>query len=229
MRNLTLEVINKFDFTIRDKEIWELAQIYQQFNQKRGNFRKFLPSNKDPRESKYWQYFEQAYSIFENESTFDPYMFIEAQYRNIPKEKIIYPAQLKTKAAVDRYKEHRESKKMVDATSKTKNIMTNLANTYNFLKKWWKRNGYDIGDYDSFFRPKENEFISEGFAYCIQNMISKYFMSTSIHFNKYYEKLDSDVKCEVIEPSELKKYRTKLKLDEEAFEFAKEIFGGEVR
>lgn len=223
-----MEVWQKFRFTVREKEIYELAQVYQQFNRKRGDFRKYLPVKSDPREGKNWKYFEQLYSIFENDSTFDAYIFMEAQYRNLEKDKVLYPAQLKTKTAISRYSEHRQNKKMIDVTSETEKMLVNIANTYKFIKKWWRRKELQPGDYESFFAVKDGEIISEGLSYCLQGMISKYFMATSKTFNKYYKQLDPDVKWEVMPPEELKSYRMALKLNEDAWEFAKEVFGNEV-
>lgn len=223
-----MEIWQKFNFTVREKEIYEIAQVYQKFNKKRGDFKKYLPIKTDPRESKNWKYFEQLYSIFESDSTFDIYIFMEAQYRNLEKTKVLYPAQLKTKSAIEKYKEHRENKKMVDVTTETERMLINITNTYKFLKKWWKRKELPINDYESFFAVKTGEIVSEGFSYCLQGMISKYFMATSKTFNKYYQRLDPDVKWEIIPPDELKSYRMTLKLNEEAWEFTKEIFGQEV-
>jgi len=223
-----MEIWQKWEFSLKEKQIWEFAQIYHSFNKKRGMYKKLLPIKSDPRESKNWKYFEQAYNNFENDSTFDPYIFMEAQYRNLSKDKVLYPAQLKTKTAIEKYKEHRNSKKLSDENSDTEKILINLANTYKFLKKWWKRNEKEIGDYESFFKISEEEFISEGLSYCIQGMVSKYFMAVSKTFNKYYHKLDTDIKWEIIEPDRLKSYRIHLKLNQDAWEFAKDIFKGEV-
>lgn len=223
-----MELWEKYRFTIREKKIWELAKAYIQINKKRGNFINFLPTSSDPRKSKYWPYFEQAFSIFENESTFDPYMFVEAQYRNVPKDKILYPAQFKTKVAIENYREHREAVKIKDEVSETERILINLANTYKFFKKWWKKNELQKNDYESFFAPKDGEFICEGMNYCIQGFLSKYFLAVSKTFNKYYKQLDPDVKYEIIDPEELKEYRVTIRLNKDAYDFAKEIFLDEV-
>lgn len=223
-----MEVWQKWNFNLKEKSIWELAQAYHSYNKKRGLYRNFLPSKTDPRESKNWKYFEQVYTIFENDPTFDPYLFIEAQYRNIGKDKALYPAQLKTKKAIENYKEHRDNSKIIDRNSDTERILINLTDTYKFLKKWWKNNGLKIGDYESFFAIKDGEIISDGMSYCIQGMISKYFMAVSKTFNKYYYRLDPDIKWEIIPPKELKSYRVHLKLDEDAWDFAKDVFKDEV-
>lgn len=224
-----MEIWRKFEFTMREKEIYELAKAYENYNRKRGVYKKFLPTKTDPRNSKYWRYFEQAYSNFENDSQFDPYIFIEAQYRDLDSNKILYPAQLKTKTAVKKYEEHKENKKIIDETTETERILINLTDTYKFLRKWWKNNDLKKDDYESFFKIEEGELISDGMSYAMQGMISKYFLSVSKTFNKYYHRLDPDIKWEICRPKELESYRITLKINEEAWEFAKDIFGEEVR
>jgi hypothetical protein len=223
-----MEIWQEWSLTLREKKIWDLASIYHSFNKKRGSFRNFLPTKSDPRESKNWKYFEQTYLNFESDPTFDPYIFMEAQYRDLKKGEILYPAQLKTKTAINKYQEHRNNKKVIDSSTDTERILINLTSTYKFIKKWWKNNNKEFGDYESFFKVAEGEIISDGFSYCIQGMISKYFISVSRTFNKYYSSLDPDIKWEIIPPKDLKSYRIALKLDEDAWDFAKDIFGNEV-
>ena len=81
------------------------------------------------------------------------------------------------------------------------------------------------------FRPLtawENEVLSEGMLFCIQSMISKYFMAVSKHFDLEYSKLDADMKLEVIDPLELKGFRMKLIMEGEAYLFAKQTFKNEI-
>ena len=194
---------------------------------KRGKFTS-LPTKTDPRENKHWKYFMEAQSNFTKDTMFDPYIFVEAQFRNLTKEQSIFPAQLKTKAAIERYNEHRESLRMRDNTSNAKAIMQNLASTFKLMKKWWKQNNLPIDSYREFFTPKEGEMLSEGMLFCIQNMISKYFMAVSRHFDLEYSKLDSDMKLEIIDPLELKSFRMKLIMEDEAYLFAKQTFKSEI-
>ena len=223
-----MEIWQKYKFTQREVKIWELYKAFQQVSRKRGSFRKFLPESTDPRKSKYWKYFEETYRHFEKDPMFDAYSFVKAQFRNFPKGKEMWPAQLKTKAAIERYQEHKEAARMQDENSGTKRKIENLAATFKFLKNWWKRNDLEMDDYKSFFEPKTGEVLSEGMIYCIQNMISKYFIATSKHFNLAYSKLDPDLKWEIITPKELRSYKINLKLDTEAYAFAKELFNGEI-
>ena len=209
-------------------KIWEFYQVFHKVSRKRGAYRKYLPEAKDPRKSKYWKYFEETWDLVKDDTTFDPYIFVEAQFRNVPRGKEIWPAQLKTKTALKRYKEHRNSIKMVDSVSQSEQIMTNLANTFRFMKKWWKRNNLSKHDYEAFFSKEESELISDGMNYCLQGLISKYFMSVSSHFLAEYKALDPDMKWEIVRPDELRAYRIKLKLDDEAYDFAKDIFKGEI-
>ena len=106
--------------------------------------------------------------------------------------------------------------------------MLNLANTLSFIKKWWKKNNLAKNDFESFFKKDPNEIIGSGMSMCIQGVISKYFMAVSKHFNRAYNKLDSDIKYDIIAPEELKKYRIQLRLNKPAYIFAKEIFKGEI-
>jgi len=225
-----MEIFEEYDFTGRDCRIWEIYKAYQRFCNQRECFIKFLPHKKDPRESKNWPYFAAVYEFFKKDSMFDPHIFIEAQFRDLPKDKIIFPAQLKTKAAAIRYNEHKEALKIIEENviTDTEKIMTNLANTLTFLKKWWKKNNLLEGDYSSLFKKDSNEIMSEGMILCMQNMLSKYFIAVSIHFNREYNKLDSDIKCEIITPKELENFRVQLRINEYAYNFAKEIFEGEI-
>jgi hypothetical protein len=225
-----MEIFQEYNFNSKEIKIWEIFEAYKKFCNKAGYFMKFLPTKTDPRESKNWKYFESVFERFKKDSVFDPYIFIEAQFRNLEKGKIIFPAQLKTNIAVEKYKEHRESLKIKEegTTTITEKIMTNLANTFMFLKKWWSNKELIKHDYGSFFKKKDGEIISEGMYLCMQNMISKYFMSVSKHFLREYNKLDSDIKYEIIELKELENFRVRLKLNSYAYEFAKEIFKGEI-
>lgn len=223
-----MEIYERFSFTKRDYEIWQIYKAYEHYAKKNGDYRQHLSTKNDPREHKNWRHFEAVYDRYENDTTFDAYMFMESQFRNMTKGKTIYPAQLKTKAAEDRYHEHREAIKVKDTSSKTEQIIQSLAATFKFLKKWWKRNNLMMDDYASFFKKDEGELISIGMSFCMQGMISKYFMAVSKHFNREYRGLDPDYKWEVITPNDLKSYRIALKLDEEAYDFAKELFNGEI-
>lgn len=223
-----MEIYERFDFTKKDYEVWQIYQAYEHFAKKNGDYRKYLSTKNDPREHKNWQHFEAVFERYKEDSTFDRYIFMEAQFRNMTKGKTIYPAQLKTKTAENRYHEHREAIKIKDHSSKTENIIQSLAATFKFLKKWWKQNGLMMDDYASFFSKADEELISTGMAFCMQGMISKYFMAVSKHFNREYHSLDSDYKWEVVTPDELKSYRIALRLDEDAYDFAKELFNGEI-
>jgi|SRR5208337_2759905 len=218
----------KFRFNIKERSVWEIYKAYQLAIRKRGDFRNYLPTKEDPRESKNWKYFELTYENFSQDAMFDPYIFIEAQFYNIPKGRSIFPAQLKTKLAVERYREHREALKIKDFNTDSKAIMENLAATYRFLKKWWRRNKLPLNSFNEFFRVEESELMSQGMLYCLQGMISKYFMAVSLHFNREYRKLDDDFKYEIIDPEDLKSYRTKLALDNDAYDFARQVFVGEI-
>ncbi len=92
----------------------------------------------------------------------------------------------------------------------------------------WKQNNLPKDSYAEFFRPEENEMMSKGMLFCLQGMISKYFMAVSIHFNREYNKLDGDYKGEVIDPKELENYRVKILLDKYAIDFARNVFVNEI-
>jgi len=222
------EIWLKFQFSGVDRKVWEIYKAYELRAKKQGDYRKYLPYKTDPREGKNWKYFEQTYENFSKDFLFDPYIFIDAQFRNVPKGNTIYPAQLKTKSAIIKYKEHREALKMSDSDSGAKNLIVSLANTYKFIKKWWKRKNLPLDSYKEFFTKIDGEMVSEGMLFCLQGMISKYFMSVSKHFLEEYHKLDPDMKWEVISPNELKSNKITLVLREEAYSFAKEIFNGEI-
>jgi hypothetical protein len=223
-----METWEKYRFTSAECKIWQMYEAYYFQSKKRGDFRKYLPTQVDPRNSKNWKYFEQAYDNFSQDSVFDPYIFMEAQFRNVPKGKTVFPAQLKTKTAVERYRAHREALKVKDFSSNTTVIMEGLAATLIFLRGWWKRKNLPQHSYAEFFKRIENEMLSEGMLFCLQRMVSKYFMAISVHFNEEYKRLDSDMKLEILPPQELKSYRIKMMLNKEAYDFAKELFGREI-
>lgn len=223
-----MEIYERFDFSKKDYEIWQIYKAYELFAKKNGDYRKYLSTKNDPREHKNWTHFEAVYERYKDDTVFDANIFMESQFRSVEKGKTIFPAQLKTTVAEKKYHEHREALKIQDTNSKTEQIVQSLAATFKFLKKWWKRKGLMMDDYASFFKKEEGEFISEGMSFCMQGMISKYFMAASKHFNREYVSLDPDYKWEVITPSELKSYRIALKLDEEAMGFARQLFNNEV-
>lgn len=223
-----MEVWQKFKFNGDEHQTWLIYKAYEFHARKRGDYRKYLPSKTDPRQGKNWKYFDQVHQSFSKDSMFDPFIFIEAQFRNAPKDKTIYPAQLKTKVAIQKYHDHREALKIRDEGSETKRIIENMAATFRFMKKWWKQHDLPIDSYKELFAKSETEMMSEGMLLCLQGMMSKYFMAVSKHFLREYEKLDPDVKWEVISPKELRGYKVKLRLDDDAYSFAKEVFNGEI-
>jgi hypothetical protein len=224
-----METWEKYKFTKLERSAWFIWVAYRLQCQRRHSFKRYLPEETDPRESKYWKYFEEVATVFAKDTMFDPHIFMEAQFRGLPKGHLIYPAQLKTKAATERYQEHKEAiKAKANSTGSSEAIMLNLAATYKFFKKWWKQHGFPRESYAEFFTRKENEMLSDGMLFCLQNMISKYFMATSIHFNNEYEKLDADIKLTIIDPIELKGYRVALILDSEAYLFARQTFKNEI-
>lgn len=225
---LQMKIYEQFSFSKKDYEIWQIYKAYEFYAKKNGDYRKYLSSKNDPRKHKNWANFESVFDRYEKDTSFDPFIFMESQFRNVQKGKTIYPAQLKTTAAEKRYHSHRDAVKISDTSNKTEQIIQSLAATFKFLKKWWKQNNFQMDDYASFFSKDPGELISTGMAFCMQGMISKYFMATSRHFNKEYNDLDVDYKWEVITPNDLKSYRISLKLDEEAYDFAKELFNGEI-
>lgn len=223
-----MEVWQKFNFTTEEYKVWEIYKAYELTVKRRGDYRKYLPTSSDPRTGKNWKYFKEVFNNFEKDSTFEPYIFIEAQFRNVPKNKTIYPAQLKTKIAIKKYQEHRAAIKVIDVDANTKRIINNLAATFKFLKKWWKQKELSIDSYREFFTKDQDEMLSTGMYFCLQGMISKYFMAVSKHFLREYNNLDSDIKWEIITPKKLRSYKIKLKLDTEAYSFAKELFNSEI-
>jgi hypothetical protein len=223
-----MDIREKYKLNSAEYSVWQIYEAYTYQLKKRGDFKKYLPTKSDPRESKNWKYFELVHKNFDKDTMFDPYIFMEAQFRNVPKDKTLFPGQLKTKTAVSKYSDHKDSLRAQEPVSSSEKIMTNLANTFIFLKKWWARNNLPINSYKEFFEIKSGEMLSEGMLFCIQGMISKYFMATSKHFIEEYNKLDLDMKYEIIQPKELKSYKIKLLLDQEAYSFAKEFFKNEI-
>ena len=233
------------DLDLKEKKIYHLYEVFQNRTNRRGVVTKWIPqaSRKSVadydqtgeypgdfiRNSKNWKYFEETYEMFEEDQNFDEQIFIDSVFRNIPKTKRIFPAQLRTKKIIQQYKDYRMKLKMTDQVSTEKRIMRDISNTYKFISRKMNKKKLDANDLNNFFTDvKDNNIISEGIFFCIQEMISPFYYSISKSFEDAYSELDQDVRDEIIDGERLLDLRMLIKLKKFTYNFAKELFGRDI-
>lgn len=181
------------------------------------------------RESKNWQYFVDVWEKFKDDQMFDPYVFIEAVFRRLPKDKTIVPAQLRTKANYDYYKEYRLKLKMGEKVSDEKQILMDITNTYKLIQRKMNKTELDENDLFSFFNElKDNSMISEGIFLCIQEMISPYYYSVSRSFLNAFLNCDKDIRDEISSEDRLINISAVVRSKTRVYQFLKKIFGKDI-
>ena len=227
------------DLTYEEKQAYKLYEQFQKECTNRGVVTKWLPSasskgfydydrdGKYPgdkiRESKNWKYFVEIYDRFKEDENFDPYIFIEAVFRRLGKKDTLAPAQLRTKVNYDFYKEYRMKLKMTDKVSDEKQIMQDLMNTYKFIqRKLGKTSQLDKSDFHYFFNHvKDNNIMSEGVFFCIQEMISPYYYSI-------WNSSDQDIQDEISSLERLVNISALIRSKSRVYEFAKKVFKDDI-
>ena len=231
------------DLDYDEKQIYHLAEAFEKRTRASGDVTHWISSaeskgcydydrdGKHPgdkiRESKNWVYFSEFWEIVKNDENFDIDIFMDSVFRNLPKGKSIFPSQLRTKKTIENYKEYKMALKMSDKVSDEKRMMTDLATSYKFIKR-------KIGDVNEeslalfFNNIKDNNVISDGVFFCIQNMISPFYLVISKSFEMAYFSLDNDVKEEIMDEDRFMKIRALVKLKTPVFKFAKKIFGDDI-
>jgi hypothetical protein len=231
------------DLDHEEKQIYHLAESFERRTKKQGEFTHWIPSaetkscynferdGKHPgdklRESKNWAYFSDVWEIVKDDPNFDIDIFMDSVFRNLPKDKQIFPSQLRTKRVLENYKEYRMALKMSDKVSDEKKMMEDIATTAKFIKR--KIGEINSQSLTSFFNDiKDNNIISEGIFFCIQEMISPFYLVVSKSFEEAYNNLDKDIKDEIMDEDRLMTLRTLVRLKTPVYRFAKRVFDEDI-
>lgn len=233
------------DLDQEEKKAYHLYEAFQKQTNKLGLKQKWLPQatakscydydrdGKYPgdkiREAKNWRYFVETCEIFQNYPDFEPEIFVEAVFRTLMKGQRVYPAQLRTKKAIDAYNEYRMKMKMTTSISDEKRMMEDIANTFKYIKKKIKKDEIDTNDLYRFFNEVEdNNVISEGIRSCILEMISPFYFSISKSFRIAFNNSDQDIKDEIISEQKLNNIAALVKMKTHAYKIAKKLFGNDI-
>lgn len=229
------------DLTYDEKMAYKIADQFTRYTMKRGQYNRWIASAEsnpqDPdiapgdkiRSSKNFRYFLDVWNMYKNDSSFDIIIFIESVFHNLPRNKKIYPAQLKTKRVYNNYKEYRMRNKMSERIGTVKRVMEDLARTYKLIKKKIDVETLTEKDLYHFFNDvPEGQLLSEGAFLAIQEMISPFYMAISKSFRKMYFNLDKDVQDEIIDKDKLNNIMALMRLKSRLHGFAKRLFGKDV-
>lgn len=228
------------DMTLDERSTYYIAEAYMKFAKSRGDFRKHIPSarvktitDERPadkiRNHKNWKYFQKVWERFENDQAFDADIYLESIARHLPKAQMIFPAQLATKKNIKDYLEYRQSLKLTSHADTTKQIMEDVMQTYKLISR-------KIGTtkitreqlYDFFNTTKDNNIISEGLLFCIQEMISPYYYSVSRSFLTAYKNSDKEIQEEIKPLDRLKDMSLLVKSNDRVYSFVKKVFGEDI-
>lgn len=224
-----------------EKQSYRLAEEFQKATIGKGVHTKWIPSaeskgffdydrdGKYPgdkiRESKNWKFFCEVWDKFKEDQMFDPHVFIEAVFRRLPKDKTIVPAQLRTKANYDYYKDYRLKLKMGEKVSDEKQILMDVANTYKLIQRKMQKTDIDENDLYSFFNDlKDNSMISEGVFLCMQEMISPYYYAVSRSFLNAFVNCDKDIRDEISTEERLINISAIVRSKTRVYDFLKKIY-----
>ena len=234
------------DLTWDEKQTYHIAEEFESATRDRGNVTKWLPSasaktfydydrdGKYPgdkiRESKNWRYFCDVWEKFKEDANFDPHVFIEACFRRLSRDKSIVPAQLRTKANYDAYKDYRMKLKMSDRVSEEKQIMQDIVNTYKAIqRKLGKKDPLTSDDlFDFFNKPAKNSLLSDGILMSMQEMVSPFYYALSESFYYAWQGLDKDIKDEISSDDRLRNISAVVRSKTRVYQFLKKVFGADI-
>jgi len=233
------------DMTSNERSIYYMAEAYAKFARDRGDTRKYFKSAEvkqcpeydrdglypaDPlRQHKNWQYFEKVWERFKNDQSFDPQIYMDSIARHIPKTTKIYPAQLSTKKNIANYLEYRQSLKIKDNVDDDKRIMEGVMQSYKLISRKMGIKKLTKEDLYQFFNEtKDNNILSEGLLFCMQEMISPYYFSVSKAFIRAYKEADQDIRDEILELDRLKDMSMLVKIKPRIYNFVQKIFGDDI-
>lgn len=230
-----------YDMSYRERQIYHIYEAFQKRTNKRGQTQKWLPQanskgfydyerdGKYPgdkiREAKNWKYFEDVYEEYEDDQLFDPEIFMDAIFRRLAKKDHIFPAQLRTKINRDYYKDYRMKLRMTSNTTKEKEMMGDIINTYKFIRRRLNKEELTFQDLNKFFNNTEdNIIVSDGLFCCIHEMISPFYYVVSKSFQTAYNNSDIDIQEEIITQEEYNHLRGLVKIKTRVYEFIKKVF-----
>lgn len=233
------------DLTYDEKQAYHIAEAFQKRTNKRGNRKKWIPSasaktyyipdrdEKYPgdkiRESKNFQYFLEVWEVFKDFPQFDAEIFMDSVFRNLPGDKKIFPAQLRTKKVVQQYKDYRQKLKMTDKVSDDKQIMESFATSYKYIQKRLQKNTLTFQDTYNFFNlTEDNNILSDGLKAAILEMLSPFYLAISKSFEHAFLNTDQDIRDEIMTMQRLQHLRARVKLKPKVYQFAKTLFGEDV-
>lgn len=215
------------DFSLHEKKAYEIAQVFQNETRKRGDVRIWLPNDSEAiRKSKNFKWFLETWDKYKDEQNFDAYIFIESVFKGLKDGDKIFPAQLKTKKAYEKYREHKMSLKMTKKISTDKKILGDIYQTFKFLRTKIEEVNYE-NLRNVFFNAGDN-YISDGVFYAMQNMLSPFYLSVSRSFHEVYEELDLDIKQEIIDKEDLISIGAFIRMKEEIYDFNKKLFKDDI-
>lgn len=218
----------KLRLSQQEVAIYEIARAYYYFIRKRNKQYaiSFYTCN-DPRQHKDWQSFADLYEVIKNDGFFDPFWFVEAQLKNLPQGKMLWPRQLLTKKAIQNYTNYVNDRKVVVKSDKVKDIMYALAQDKKLISEWFAH--HSTQNYAELFQHiPQGLLFSDGIYYAMQGMLSIFFLGISKTFLETYKDLDPDVQQEIADRMELARARNKVREHEKLRQFARKHFTGEV-
>lgn len=232
------------DLTYDEKMAYKLADEFAKSARKIGMHRKWIASaeskvNIHPdsderpgdkiRNSKNFQYFVDVWEMYKSDQNFDISIFIDSVFRNLPRDKKIYPAQLRTKRIYNNYKEYRMRLKMSERVGSVKRIMEDMVRSYKTISKKVGKKELTDEDLDRFFNEiPDGQLVSEGLFFAMQEMLSPYYLAVSKSFRKAYFNADKDIQEEIIDKDKLENIKALVRLKTRVHGFARRIFGKDI-
>lgn len=232
------------DLTYDEKMAYKLADRFTKEAKKIGLKNKWIASAESKvhihedsderpgdkiRNSKNFKYFMDVWLMYKNDQNFDIAIFIDSVFRNLPRGKKIYPAQLRTKRVYNNYKEYRMRLKMSEKVGSVKRIMEDLVRTYKTIAKKMDKKHLTEDDFYRFFNEvPEGQLVSEGLFFAMQEMLSPYYLAISKSFRKAYFNADKDIQEEIIDKDKLENIKALVRLKSRVHGFAKRIFGKDI-
>lgn len=170
-----------------EREAKKLAEAYLKFFL--GRFRYRLFSLKDVKGTKWWSSFYKAASSFSKEKEWNAYEYAFFIFEINEKP---FPFMFVYGKNWIAYKEH------IQARTKGENtVATSLLNTFNEIKGWSRKNGYEGLAVEDFFSNPNN------FVFLKRGKFSPYFLSVSRSFIKIYNSLTEEEKNDIITENDI--------------------------
>ena len=223
-------VQSKFNFTPREKAIYEIYKIFSKYYCKHFDVKHFLPKNRDPRKSRNWKNFEFVQSIIEKYDTIVLDKFILSQIlwcKVKSKSMVCNPSFLSSDKAIDRYAwflKVGENYDVNEDTDYSSMYIEILKQNAIFLYKEKKKGGFS--SFKEMFL-KRNGLFPNIYSWVLFSKVDNLFLSISSAYNEIYETLEPDVKDSLPKPDDLSYIRRKIILNKELKDFCITIFKNE--